>query len=103
MLPLIRTEKLSRASLPSVSEFHRVNRCSDVLEPRVADCHRRFGLSPTPEHVLFFILSNVSRAGKFLLSSPHGGQLAGRHLVDDQIGDDPGRDGATQCRELRLA
>ncbi|NYE69679.1 hypothetical protein BKA15_001008 [Microlunatus parietis] len=31
---------------PSVVEFHHINRPSG----RVADCHRRFGLAPTPEH-----------------------------------------------------
>ncbi|PFG17089.1 hypothetical protein ATK74_1649 [Propionicimonas paludicola] len=34
---------------PSVSEFHRVNR--SCKQERVADYHRRFGLTPTPEHV----------------------------------------------------
>jgi hypothetical protein len=33
-----------------VPEFHRLNRLS--CEKRVADYHRRFGFSPTPEHVL---------------------------------------------------
>jgi hypothetical protein len=33
-----------------VPEFHRLNRLS--CEERVADYHRRFGFSPTPEHVL---------------------------------------------------
>src|SRR5690606_23028764 len=32
---------------PSVPEFHQVNRAW----ARVADCHRRLGIAPTPEHV----------------------------------------------------
>ena len=41
---------------PSVPEFHRLNRWSLGCltlpwHERVADCYRRFGLSPTPEHV----------------------------------------------------
>ena len=33
---------------PSVVEFHHINRTLAAI--RVADCHRRFGLAPTPEH-----------------------------------------------------
>src|SRR5699024_11022696 len=36
---------------PSVPEFHQVNRSVHKCTDRVADYHRRLGLSPTPEHV----------------------------------------------------
>ena len=61
VLPLIRTESRRSNSLPSVPEFHQVNlRVSHFENPvRFADYHRRFGLSPTPEHVvLLMILTN---------------------------------------------
>ena len=36
---------------PSVPEFHRLNRCLITrMGPRVADYHRRLGITPTPEH-----------------------------------------------------
>src|SRR5690625_1275654 len=38
---------------PSVLEFHQISRATRGGCPearRVADCHRRFGFSPTPEH-----------------------------------------------------
>ncbi|SKA93542.1 hypothetical protein SAMN06295879_1727 [Agreia bicolorata] len=56
--PLIRTlEAKNLASLPSVLEFHQVNRRVFVLEMRtrrlrLADYNRRFGIPPTPEHVV---------------------------------------------------
>ena len=59
VLPLIRTEGLklkflSSNPLPSVPEFHRLNPTAlSSSTVGVADCHRRFGISPTPEHVLF--------------------------------------------------
>jgi hypothetical protein len=38
---------------PSVPEFHRVNRPKALWTfSRVADCHRRFGITPTPERTL---------------------------------------------------
>ena len=37
---------------PSVQEFHLVNR--SLARDRVADCHRRLGISPTPEHASSF-------------------------------------------------
>ncbi|GAA3030299.1 hypothetical protein GCM10010462_16600 [Microbacterium dextranolyticum] len=62
MLPPIRTSDRFSSNLiasPSVPEFHRINPpiCrSDGL----ADSHRRFGFSPTPEHVvLLSILLNA--------------------------------------------
>src|SRR5690606_29900446 len=57
VLPLIRTERwrLPAVSLPSVPEFHRLNRIPALAGLRVADCHRRFGFSPTPEHILFAV------------------------------------------------
>jgi len=36
---------------PSAPEFHRLNRCLTEMGPRVADYNRRFGITPTPEHV----------------------------------------------------
>ena len=51
---------------PSVPEFHRLNRCSITrMEPRVADCHRRLGITPTPEHASKFLLVVIN-------SSPEG-------------------------------
>ncbi len=34
---------------PSALEFHQINRPCE--QDRVADYHRRFGITPTPEHV----------------------------------------------------
>ncbi|VXB18055.1 hypothetical protein MICRO8M_100472 [Microbacterium sp. 8M] len=50
VLPLIRTRERWLAS-PSVPEFHRIG-LGSLSDPRFADCHRRFGFSPTPEHVV---------------------------------------------------
>src|SRR5690606_8818384 len=46
VLPLFRTSELLLAS-PSVPDFHRIGACRQAF----ADCHRRFGFTPTPEHV----------------------------------------------------
>jgi hypothetical protein len=49
---------------PSVPEFHRVNRPAgppgwEASRTRVADCHRRFGISPTPEHACVLLSLSV--------------------------------------------
>ena len=53
VLPPIRTNDEFVAS-PSVPEFHRIGRTQQSQDclARFADYHRRFGFSPTPEHVL---------------------------------------------------
>ena len=48
------TCRLPSGLSPSVPEFHRFNRSRSTSRPRrsqFADCHRRFGITPTPEHV----------------------------------------------------
>ena len=54
--PLSATRILPSGLSPSVPGFHRLSRrihgrFRRVWCERVADCDRRFGLSPTPEHV----------------------------------------------------
>ncbi|GAB3257737.1 hypothetical protein GCM10027456_35920 [Kineosporia babensis] len=49
---------------PSVLEFHQVNR-PPTFSGRVADCYRRLGISPTPEHALLVLLV-------FAFGEPHG-------------------------------
>lgn len=36
---------------PSVLEFHQISRSSCMAGLRVADYHRRLGITPTPEHI----------------------------------------------------
>ncbi|GAA2827180.1 hypothetical protein GCM10010522_51340 [Kribbella solani] len=51
---------------PSVPEFHQVNRSPNHSD-RVADCHRRLGITPTPEHA-----SGFTRCLKYALcANPH--------------------------------
>lgn len=50
---------LSSGLSPSVLEFHQINLSStqERVLVRLADYHRRFGITPTPEHVLVFIMT----------------------------------------------
>jgi len=60
VLPLLRTSELLLAS-PSVPEFHRIGACDQAF----ADCHRRFGFTPTPEHVDALSLVNAASDDSF--------------------------------------
>jgi hypothetical protein len=53
-------------SLPSVPEFHQVNRSEASTSSRVADYNRRFGFSPSPgARITFLSLLNVTGSPLF--------------------------------------
>ncbi len=56
-MPRTATQLLPSGLSPSVLEFHQVNRAS----ARVADCHRRLGITPTPEYVLLALCASPHR------------------------------------------
>jgi hypothetical protein len=70
---------------PSVPEFHRLNHRHPCGYIWLADYHRRFGLSPTPEHVFGIAavvtgFESINAVPRFVFPSPsfegHTGETA---------------------------